>query len=161
TNSAAHADRGEARGIREAVMRLGADTAWQIALAAALLAVAEQDVRSLEGGLRDCWHDQWAHAMIVAQAAGWLSVTEHRGDVERVFLAGLLHDIGKIFALYSLSDLAREEALGEPLSPPLLEAILDGVHVEIGRELTELWHLPAYIGAVCGGHHDERPPKDA
>src|SRR5438477_90729 len=80
----------EARGIREAVMRLGPETAWQIALTAALLAVAEQDVRSLEGYLRDSWHEQWSHAMVVAATAGWLAVTYGRGDVERLFLAGLL-----------------------------------------------------------------------
>lgn len=160
-NSAVHAERGEARGIREAVMRLGPDTAWQLALAAALLAVAEQDVRSLEGGLLDSWHEQWAHAMVVGSTAGWLSVTEGRGDVERLFLAGLLHDIGKIFALYSLSDLLREDALGAPLSPPLLQALLEGVHVDIGRELTAHWKLPSYIGAVCAQHHDERPGPDS
>jgi putative nucleotidyltransferase with HDIG domain len=156
-NAAANLGAEEAHSVRQAIVRIGTREAARIAVAASLRTLFEMDGRPLRGDTAATWRGLWLHSMTVAFSAGWLSMHSQKGDVERAFLGGMLHDIGKTSALRSLLSLLHRGQVPAPLSPALLEAVLDAVHVELGTRLCAEWNLPAHVAAVCAGHHD--PPS--
>jgi putative nucleotidyltransferase with HDIG domain len=101
----------------------------------------------------------WAHSLWVAHAAALVCRQREAGDTEEFFLAGLLHDIGK---------LALDRALGSPMDQLLeqvrggarfeqAEARLLGVsHAAVGALVGEHWKLPAPL-VEAARHHLEEP----
>lgn len=136
--------------IEEAVTRLGADKAAQ---------VIEQACRDGE----DCPDGEllprympalWQHARGCAAGARWLANRCGYNDLaEQVYLAGLLHDIGKQFLLAALEEIAVCGEFGMTLSEPLVEEVLATKHVEQGLRLFEEWNLPETYKEVVAGHH--------
>jgi HD-like signal output (HDOD) protein len=79
---------------------------------------------------------------------------------DRVYLGGLLHDVGKGLALRALARLVLDGGEPEP-DPSRLERVLERVHVEIGDQAIKAWALPTYLALICSRHHDEVVPSDA
>jgi putative nucleotidyltransferase with HDIG domain len=137
--------------LRDAVTRLGLGEVAR--LAAAL------STRSLYQGVRaefelfgPTWNRLFYHATTVARAGAQLSLARKLGEPERVFLGGVLHDVGKSLALRSLAALlidgrvARHEA-------DSVERILHHVHVLVGAEAHREWGLPEGLAAIAEWHH--------
>ena len=84
---------------------------------------------------------------------------------DRAFVAGLLHDIGKLAAASFFPDqfekaieLAKERKL--PL-PEAEMAIYGTQHAELGSFLAEWWALPPFIvNAICWHHQPHAAPID-
>lgn len=79
------------------------------------------------------------------------------------FMAGMVHDIGKMVFGYFFTDLFQlvmdtAQAQGKTLYE--IEADVLGItHAEVGSALATRWQLPESLSAVVGGHH--KPPRDA
>ncbi|MCU0572758.1 MAG: HDOD domain-containing protein [Syntrophobacteraceae bacterium] len=98
----------------------------------------------------------WQHALGCAVGTRWL--TERIGYRElsqEGFLAGLLHDIGKLFLLNVLDHLHREGKLHTDLSGALIREILASLHAEYGSRLLTQWNLPETYIQVARDHHSE------
>lgn len=156
-NGAASAGYGEVRGVREAVMRLGLEAAGQIAMVTVMNTLVQDEARKLHQRFAKSCRQIWTHALTTAAASGTLAMDVPHADIEEVFMAGLLHDVGKIFALRSLSALSRP---GDVLTEAMVECLLEDQHPHIGRLLGEHWGLPATVGLVCRVHHDNQLPRD-
>ncbi len=140
--------------VGHAVRRLGTREVWRIATALALGA-STRARPELHGARRALW----AHSFTVAHAAR--SVAESAGraglDAERMYTAGLLHDIGLIVMLSieparcaRMLERAADPAVGfsahaerEAGVPP---------HARIGGEVCSRWQLPAELVALVGSH---------
>jgi len=102
------------------------------------------------------WRDLFFHGATVARAAAELSrqkLPVKQGS-EQVFMAGLLHDVGKSIALRSLAAL---EAGGKlpPSSDEGAGRLLHQVHVAVGAEMQrKIWSLPPLFADVAAHHHD-------
>jgi putative nucleotidyltransferase with HDIG domain len=99
----------------------------------------------------------WRHSVAAATASAL--VAEHAGNRahEQAFIAGLLHDIGRLamlaFEPARFRQLLRE--LGGPLGPLTLERRHFGLdHAEVGYRVMRHWGLPDALCRVTLEHHD-------
>jgi HD-like signal output (HDOD) protein len=99
----------------------------------------------------------WKHSVGVGIAARTLAAFRRETNVERYFVAGILHDIGRLLMFMKIPDLSREAFLRSKNNNELLhvaETELIGFdHAAVGRVLMQAWKLPFYQEEVVGFHH--------
>lgn len=103
--------------------------------------------------------DFWRHSIYCGLAARLLAegVLSHRG--ETVFIAGLLHDIGRLLIFNREPDEAHQAFLlalqaAAELGPQEAEhQVLGYDHAEVGGELAARWKLPASLQECIRYHH--------
>jgi len=99
---------------------------------------------------------QYRHSLSVAICASVLARNNHL-DASALFLAGILHDIGKLAlmsAYPALYQQTRRLARDEGLFPAEAEKRVFGFdHGDIGASLCRCWNLPESIVDAIGGHH--------
>ena len=150
-NCALYAGLNEISTVRQALLRLGAKKVSRLATAAAQLAL----YRSSEALVGSYMADLWRHAYACALAAGWLAEkTAHTDLAESAFVAGLLHDIGKLLILKTIEDILSKEH-GTPPPRHLVDDMLECLHCEFGYTLMKRWNLPEAYCAVGRDHHNE------
>lgn len=140
--------------VADAVSRLGVEAVVGLALAAHAFALAGD--RPLPGlALAALQH----HSLQVARAArAAISAREAAGDA---FIAGLVHEIGKVVIAVALPDAhaaivqqgRAEEAPGSS-SSAAERSVLGTTHAEIGAYLLGLWGLPLPIIHAIAHHND-------
>jgi putative nucleotidyltransferase with HDIG domain len=103
---------------------------------------------------------EWQHALAVAQAADALARERRAKSSESAFIAGLLHDVGKVMlAANSPKEYADILALARKENQPLWQTetqVLGYSHAELGGCLLGLWGLDlTIVDAVSRHHHPE------
>jgi len=105
------------------------------------------------------FHRLWEHSLMTALFAKRMIELE---DVDKtmlddVFVAGLLHDIGKLMMVCNLTEEYRQAiALAHEKRIPACEAeeqVLGASHADIGAYLLGLWGLPVAIVEAMALHH--------
>lgn len=102
----------------------------------------------------------WRHSMAVAAGARWLAKTVHYRQADQAFIAGLLHDIGKLVLDQLLkydgswhAEWVERQEQGETFID--LERWLTGLdHAELGGRIAENWNLPPILVEAIAYHHD-------
>lgn len=141
--------------VREAIIVLGLNTIRSIALAVSIKSIMNVDVSGYWfGGVRGLWE----HSVLTASGARIIAKKLKFQDPEKFFVAGLLHDIGKII----LSSIAREYKVqflknfifhNKSISQSEEEMI--GIsHNLVGNMLANYWNLPQFISDVILYHDD-------
>jgi HD-like signal output (HDOD) protein len=99
----------------------------------------------------------WEHSVGTAVAAGLVARYARYEDREEVFVAGLLHDVGKLVLFQFLTkefikvlEVARAEDLSIRASE---QRLLGFTHDQVGRLLAERWKLPVRLSEAIGCHH--------
>jgi putative nucleotidyltransferase with HDIG domain len=106
----------------------------------------------------------WRHSVACGVMARTLATRRREPNVERYFVAGLLHDIGRPILFMQAPGESRDAALrsqetGEPLYRSEY-ALLGFDHSHVGQALLELWKLPPSLReAVAHHHHPERSQR--
>ncbi len=99
----------------------------------------------------------WRHSVACGVAARALASRRREVNVERFFVAGLLHDIGRPIMYMQVPDEARaavtrSRETGEPLY--LVEHTLLGFdHSHVGHALLDQWKLPPSLREAVAQHH--------
>lgn len=102
------------------------------------------------------------HSRIVAKAAKALAraETKDRGLIDQAYIAGLLHDAGKVvFATEAARRYASALPDGREADRPLLAAERDAFaadHAQVGAYLLALWGLPESVVQAVAFHHAPR-----
>lgn len=105
----------------------------------------------------------WSHSLNTAVRAKKLAVLENLSDsqCDEAFLAGLLHDIGKVaLAASSPNEYQKLWTLHRQDSLALREGELStfgATHAQVGAYLLKLWGLPDSIVEAVEHHHHMRP----
>ena len=153
-NSVMYGGEQEVRDLRSAVLRLGFDALLNLGRTAAV-------IRTLRGSKHLNAVQLWQHSVAVGLVAkGICRMIRQNHLGEPAFMAGLLHDIGKI-AL----DLCFPEEYA-----PVVQAIQDGMHTvdaerellgithaQVGAELAIQWNFPETLKDAILTHHDPEP----
>jgi putative nucleotidyltransferase with HDIG domain len=99
----------------------------------------------------------WDHSLGCAVAAKVIGNHLRYDKVEELFVAGLLHDIGKIVEMIFLSqvfkDINQMVRNKNILMITAEEKILGYGHPEVGKLLAERWNLPPKLISVILHHH--------
>jgi putative nucleotidyltransferase with HDIG domain len=99
----------------------------------------------------------WRHSVACGVAARALASRRREVNVERFFVAGLLHDIGRPIMYMQVPEIAsaavtRSRETGEPLY--LVEhALLGFDHSHVGQALLDQWKLPPSLREAVAQHH--------
>ncbi len=103
----------------------------------------------------------WRHSIAVAVAAEMLAVRLGWPNPEEAFLAGLLHDIGKIGLLATIpQDYVNVVERASDAQKSLIEyesEELSVTHTEIGKRITERWGFPDILRNAIWLHHQPPP----
>jgi HD-like signal output (HDOD) protein len=101
--------------------------------------------------------DFWRHSIACGVIARLIATARNIQNTERLFVAGMLHDIGRMVVYhytphYAL-DILEEARDTEELLSRVEEAYLGGSHTEIGGLLLQIWKLPQSLENAVRYHH--------
>lgn len=152
-NSAFYGLRGKSSSISHAVMILGFNTVKN-----AIVSVAILDTMSVKDRIRNFdINDFWRHSVSTAVLGRQLAEKSRLVPPEDAFIAGLLHDIGKIIMVkYFKEELEKifKRMQETKCSFSDAEAEVSSMdHVVIGAYLARKWQLPEQIIEAIAGHH--------
>ena len=99
----------------------------------------------------------WRHSIYTAVVARMIAARCNILHAERLFVSGLLHDIGELIIFYKLPEMGREallrcRSLGQPLSQAEHE-VMGFDHALVGGEILRKWNLPESIVEAVLYHH--------
>lgn len=138
--------------IKDAVVRLGAQPVANIAMAASQASLHVSDNEVINRTMRKLWQ----HSHACALGCRWLSLSVGlRRMADQAYLAGLLHDIGKLYLLKAIEKLNKAGVARAALEDSTLREVFKELHVEEGSKLMEHWHMPRLYRTVVERHHDE------
>ncbi|RJR31538.1 MAG: HDOD domain-containing protein [Desulfobacteraceae bacterium] len=152
-NSAAFGSTGRATSIQRAVLRIGMRATRNIASSFSVFKLFEKEEKSF--GFNRIWF--WQHSLASGICAQALATILKYPQPEDAFLAGLLHDIGKMV----LDDFLNEEfdkaiRIANTDGVPMRMAensIFQTTHAYIGSKLAQAWGFPSAIAEGIGQHH--------
>jgi len=102
----------------------------------------------------------WYHSIAVASGAKWLAKNNKYAHPDQVFIAGLLHDIGKLvldeLLLYEKTWQGEWVKLQQQGASFIeLERWLTGMdHARLGGRIAEEWGLPTVLVEAISFHHE-------
>lgn len=153
-NSAFYGRANKVDTLKEAVIIIGFNTVKQLVLATSM-------VESFSNVKSQKTFDQlefWKHSIGTATAAAMIFAKSSKINTDRIYTAGLLHDIGKlVMDIYFHKDYeaAVDKAASESLFISQAERyIFKSDHGEIGAWLAERWHFPDSLKVPMQFHHN-------
>jgi HD-like signal output (HDOD) protein len=139
--------------IQEAIIRLGSQEVASIAM----LATQQDQYRSADPKFNAIMQLLWKHAFCCAAGSKWLALKSGYDLLaQEAFLAGLLHDIGKLFLLKVMEEVCKAQPLQGGTTPAILGEVLSSLHVEQGYQLMKAWHMPEVYCDIVAGHEAEQ-----
>lgn len=138
--------------VRDAIVRLGLQQVSHIVMLVTQKKIFKSDDRYIQ----ELMEKLWRHSVGTAMGSAWLAKKcGYQQLANQAFVAGLLHDIGKLFLL-TVIELVREKKGSEfDPSKAFFIDVMDNLHTEQGYELTQNWNLPEAYCIVARDHHED------
>lgn len=155
-NSAYYGSPGKIKTVSQAISAMGLSTVRSI-----VVSQAYQQMTAIRGASKR--FDRlafWQHSLAVASATRVLAKLKSYRDPEEAFLAGLMHDAGRlVMDRFMPNEFDQICTLALERMIPLIVAeqeILGYTHVDIGDMLAEQWNLPDGLRTAIRRHHYPR-----
>jgi len=153
-NSAAIGGRGRVAALSHAIARIGFTVARQI--------VSGSAIRGMYGARYS--QTLWNHSLEVAETARGLAEQTGRVDPDHAFLAGLLHDVGKLvmLGLAAASRASYEQLARKGCPDVVVERVVFGeAHPSVGARLLRAWHFAEPLVLAVEHHHEPERDEEA
>ncbi|MFH1135443.1 MAG: HDOD domain-containing protein [Pseudomonadota bacterium] len=152
-NTAFYSGLQPAKTIRDAVVRLGANSIVNLTI----MVTQKQAYKSKTKELSELTKLLWSHALGAATGSRWLAQRLGRRQIAEIaFLAGLLHDVGKLLLLKAVEDLKSSGRCPYEITITFLQEIFETIHAPRGEKFLRRQNLPEDYCLIAGRHHD--PP---
>ena len=151
-NGPAHPRFAHKPGLRQALLALGMDTTKSLLISESVSQVFSDFTHSDSEDLRGFWR----HSYTAALAARKIAVMTDYPHLEEAYLAGLLHDVGRL-ALLSAAPAEYSMLLSHVDDAGLCMAeqqTLHITHAEAGAWLIERFHLDSFLADSVLYHHE-------
>ena len=139
--------------LHDAVMHIGLRRLKSILLTSSATSMMGRSLKGYRLGAGELWR----HALVVGMASEWLAQVFHYTDPEQAYVAGLIHDIGKLLLDQAvLSNYSRIADYVEKYQMPLwqVEEKLIGIdHARVGSLIAEHWNFPVILVDAIRFHH--------
>ncbi len=140
----------DAETIKDALTRLGQNEVVNIIM----MVVHKQNFRSKNPLIRSFQERLWNHSVNCAVGSLWtarhLALNEL---IPKAFIAGLLHDIGKLHILTAMETILNSTDKHYIPSEIEIERELNEQHGSLGYDLLTEWRLPKQYGVIAKDHH--------
>ena len=151
-NSAAYRGHGPCASVAQAIVRIGASNVSGLAMAMSAMTLFK-DLGGIGQSIRDHSAGTAAIARELAFCFG------HAVLSSKVFLAGLLHDLGKLL-LIQTGDAAYATMVAQEPSPCSLhireQALWGFDHATLGAHVLASWNIPEPIPQLIASHHQPK-----
>lgn len=136
-NSSFFAGLSEVTNLREAAVRLGLKQ-----IAAIVMSISQKRMYSAsKGPFNQRLTQLWRHSTAVSIGARWLAKNcGYRNVADDVFVAGLLHDVGKLSLLCIIEDLIVKGEM--TLTDEIVDMTIRQLYCAHGAKLLDMWNLP-------------------
>lgn len=154
-NSSFYKGLGEVTQLQDAVVRLGAKH-----IASMAMAVSQKRIYSASHPrYKKRLLKLWGHASATAFGCRWLARKAGYLDIaDQAFVAGLLHDVGKVSLLRIVEDLENESDALE-FSDPVIDMTLRELYCSHGADLLAQWNIPELFQNVVRNQADDEPDE--
>jgi putative nucleotidyltransferase with HDIG domain len=155
-NAAVYTGLREVTEIEHAVLRLGLNSVREVVVSLS----AASAFRTNDRAHQAFYQTVWAHSLTTAIAARRLAASAGVPR-ETAFLAGLIHDIGRIVVFRGIETLRRRDPQGFNVPDHTISEFTDALHCRIGETLCRAWNVPPTLTRAVAWHHDAAAnPKD-
>ncbi|BFT30624.1 hypothetical protein D210916BOD24_18000 [Alteromonas sp. D210916BOD_24] len=143
--------------ITKAIQVVGTRSTYDLALAYGVTQ-AFSDVDGQQIDLDKFWEQSVSCGLL----AKYFSDLRHIREPERMFVAGLLHNIGELVVVSMLPEAAaRCQAFNTRVSPvQLQQSVLGFSYTSLSAQLIDKWGIPSSISAPIESIHDEPEQTD-
>ncbi len=156
-NSSAYAGRYKSETIKDAVSRLGVKQITNLAMAASQAALHTSSIAVVN----EMMHSLWLHSHACAVGCQTLAIsTGYGGAADQAYLAGLLHDIGKLYLLKAMEQIYLKGEIEFELDSETLLDVFSDMHVEQGLRIMDFWDLPSIYCHIVAKHHVDNFEQD-
>ena len=149
SNSAFYGRSRNIASIREAIVLLGIHTIRSLVVAS-----GTHSLYSSGAGMRELKEKMWEHSLASAVFSKMLVSRQRNHPPEEAFLAGLLHDIGKLVLLERFPvkyvEILREENLPTLAALQKEQEMFNFTHPQVGAALVNHWLLPENLVEAIG-----------
>jgi putative nucleotidyltransferase with HDIG domain len=149
-NSSAYAGRYKSDTIKESVNRLGIKQITSLAMAASQAALHASSLPVVSEMMQSLWQHSYACAIGCRSLA---ISTGHRELADQAYLAGLLHDIGKLYLLKAMEQISLKNEINFELDRETLLDVFSDMHVEQGFRIMYHWEIPEAYCSILANHH--------
>ena len=138
--------------VRDAIIRLGNIEVSNIVSMVAL----QHNFRSKNPTVHKIMGKLWRHSVGCAIGANWLArQTGFQDLAHETFIAGLLHDVGKLYVLKIVDDMKASGEIQDLPSVTVTGELMRQLHTAQGYTLMKQWNLPESYCQVARDHHLE------
>ena len=138
--------------VRDAIIRLGNIEVSNIVSLVAL----QHNFQSKNPTIHKIMGKLWRHSVGCAIGANWLArQTGFQALAHETFIAGLLHDVGKLYVLKVVDDMKASGEIEDLPSDTVIDELMEQLHTEQGYALMRQWNLPENYCRVARDHHLE------
>ena len=152
SNSPVYRGVSEIHNVKSALPRLGLKETLNI-----VLAISNKSLYSTDQVQFKILMDKlWVHSLASAYGAKLIAQNLKLADLEKYFLMGLTHDIGKILLLKAFTDISKEK----DLNMNAVTANIQEAHLSLGSLLLKRWGFDEEFLNVLTHHEDKELSPD-